>query len=72
MAVPAAGRCPCGGWPFGGPPEDNPKRYRDTSPIALLTVGCRQVIVHGTADDAVPFDLSVRYTAAAALGTTAA
>jgi acetyl esterase/lipase len=50
---------------LGGTPTSNPERYRSTSPIALLPVGCRQVIVHGTADDAVPFDLSVRYTAAA-------
>jgi acetyl esterase/lipase len=50
---------------LGGNPESNPRRYRDTSPIALLPTGCRQVIVHGTADDAVPFDFSVRYTAAA-------
>jgi dipeptidyl aminopeptidase/acylaminoacyl peptidase len=42
-----------------------PERYRDASPISLLPIGIRQVIVHGTADDAVPFDFSVRYAAAA-------
>jgi dipeptidyl aminopeptidase/acylaminoacyl peptidase len=50
---------------LGGTPASNPERYRDMSPIALLPAGCRQVIVHGTADDAVPFDLSARYAAAA-------
>jgi acetyl esterase/lipase len=50
---------------LGGTPASNPERYRDLSPMALLPVGCRQVIVHGTADDAVPFDFSTRYAAAA-------
>jgi pimeloyl-ACP methyl ester carboxylesterase len=50
---------------LGGTPASAPGRYRDTSPAALLPLGCRQVIVHGTADDAVPFDLSSRYAAAA-------
>lgn len=48
-----------------GTPVSVPGRYRSASPISLLPTGCRQAIVHGTADDAVPFDLSVRYVAAA-------
>lgn len=50
---------------LGGTPESIPDRYRETSPITTLPSSCRQVIVHGTADNAVPFDLSVRYMAAA-------
>jgi acetyl esterase/lipase len=50
---------------LGGTPASYPGRYRDLSPAALLPMGCRQVIVHGTADDAVPYDLSTRYAAAA-------
>jgi len=50
---------------LGGTPASTPDRYQQTSPIVMLPSGCRQVIVHGTADDAVPFDLSVHYTAAA-------
>jgi acetyl esterase/lipase len=43
----------------------DPGRYRRASPIELLPMGVRQIVVHGTADDAVPFDMSVRYCAKA-------
>lgn len=37
----------------------------DASPIRQLPLGVRQILIHGTADDSVPFELSERYTAAA-------
>lgn len=37
----------------------------DASPLHLLPLGVRQVIVHGTSDDVVPFRLSERYVSAA-------
>ena len=44
---------------FGGKPPD------EASPLAQLPLGVRQVLVHGTHDDAVPFDQSARYVEAA-------
>jgi dipeptidyl aminopeptidase/acylaminoacyl peptidase len=46
---------------MGGAPEDVPDRYESGSPAAQLPLGVRQVLVHGTADQVVPFDLSERY-----------
>jgi len=46
-------------------PSERPDIYRQTSPAALLPLGVRQVLVHGTADTSVPIDLSRRYRAAA-------
>ncbi|HEU5332722.1 MAG TPA: alpha/beta hydrolase [Actinocrinis sp.] len=50
---------------LGRTPDEDPGRYREASPLALLPLGGRQVIVHGTADDAVPFAMSAGYAAAA-------
>jgi acetyl esterase/lipase len=50
---------------LGGDPEQRPEAYRLASPAALLPLGVPQVLVHGTADDSVPFELSERYAAAA-------
>jgi acetyl esterase/lipase len=50
---------------LGGSPESVPDRYAAASPIALLPLGVRQLLVHGTADDAVPHELSAAYNAAA-------
>lgn len=50
---------------LGCTPEEDPGRYRAASPLALLPLGGRQLIVHGTADDAVPFAMSADYAAAA-------
>jgi dipeptidyl aminopeptidase/acylaminoacyl peptidase len=46
---------------MGGAPEDVPDRYASGSPAAQLPLGVRQVLVHGTADQVVPLDLSERY-----------
>ena len=50
---------------LGRTADEDPARYREASPLALLPLGGRQVIVHGTADDAVPFAMSAGYAAAA-------
>lgn len=50
---------------LGGSPAEVPAVYAAASPLALLPLGVRQLIVHGTMDGNVPFDLSERYAAAA-------
>jgi acetyl esterase/lipase len=50
---------------LGGGPEERREAYRLGSPAALLPLGVPQVLVHGTADASVPFDISERYAAAA-------
>ena len=53
-------------------PESAPGRYMapdhfaDGSPIELLPLGVPQILVHGTADESVPYEMSQRYVAAAA------
>ncbi|QSO50742.1 alpha/beta hydrolase [Alicyclobacillus curvatus] len=46
---------------LGGTPSEVPERYAVASPDALLPLGLPQVLVHGTDDDRVPFDISDRY-----------
>ncbi len=50
---------------LGGDPAEVPDRYAASSPAALLPLGVRQVLVHGDDDDAVPYEMSVRYTESA-------
>jgi len=50
---------------LGGGPQERREAYRLGSPAALLPLGVPQVLVHGTADASVPFDISERYAAAA-------
>jgi acetyl esterase/lipase len=50
---------------LGGGPRERPEAYLRGSPAALLPLGVPQVLVHGTADESVPFDISERYAAAA-------
>jgi acetyl esterase/lipase len=50
---------------LGGPPEQVADRYRRACPTLLLPLGVRQLVVHGTEDEDVPFDLGPRYAAAA-------
>jgi acetyl esterase/lipase len=47
-------------------PDDAPEDYAAASPLAQLPLGVPHVLIHGTADDDVPFVLSERYAAAAA------
>lgn len=50
---------------LGGSPAEYPDRYAATSPIELLPLGMPQVVVHGTEDEHVPYELSQRYYDAA-------
>lgn len=50
---------------LGGVPARVPERYRAASPMEMLPLGVRQLILHGTADDAVPIELSRHYAEAA-------
>ncbi len=50
---------------LGGAPQEFPERYAVASPMELLPLGVRQVLVHGTEDDNVPYEISRAYHAAA-------
>lgn len=50
---------------LGGPPEEFPERYRQTSAVELLPLGVRQWLIHGAYDRIVPLKQSMRYKAAA-------
>ena len=47
---------------IGGTPDAMPERYAVASPAAMLPFGVPQVLIHGTADDSVPYDMSEVYT----------
>jgi pimeloyl-ACP methyl ester carboxylesterase len=42
-----------------------PKHYADGSPVELLPLGVPQIVIHGTVDDSVPFEMSEHYVEAA-------
>jgi len=42
-----------------------PEHYADGSPVELLPLGVPQIVIHGTVDDSVPFEMSERYVEAA-------
>jgi acetyl esterase/lipase len=46
---------------LGGGPGRHPDRYRLADPMQLLPVGCPVRLVHGSADDRVPCDMSRDY-----------
>ena len=48
-----------------GPPEQYDQRYAAVSPADLLPLGVRQILLHGTADDSVPYEISRDYAEAA-------
>jgi acetyl esterase/lipase len=50
---------------MGGAPNEVPDRYAEASPLDLLPLGVRQVLVHGTNDAEVPYAMSERYVEAA-------
>jgi acetyl esterase/lipase len=50
---------------IGGGPERYPDRYAAADPALLLPIGVRVRLVHGTADDRVPCQLSLDYAARA-------
>jgi acetyl esterase/lipase len=49
---------------LGGSPDQVPQRYAATSPIELLPISVAQRMVHGTADNIVPYDMSERFAKA--------
>jgi acetyl esterase/lipase len=51
---------------LGGAPEEVPDRYAEASPAQRLPLGVRTVLVHGTADPAVPVACSRTYALTAA------
>jgi acetyl esterase/lipase len=50
---------------LGGSPAEVPEPYAAASPVELLPLGVPQVLVHGTEDEDVPYELSGRYASAA-------
>jgi len=42
-----------------------PEHYEDGSPLELLPLGVPQIVIHGDADEDVPYQMSVRYVEAA-------
>jgi pimeloyl-ACP methyl ester carboxylesterase len=42
-----------------------PEHFPDGSPLELLPLGVPQIVLHGTADDSVPYEMSERYVEAA-------
>jgi len=46
---------------LGGTPEQVPQGYASTSPIELLPISVPQHLVHGTADNIVPFEMSAEF-----------
>jgi pimeloyl-ACP methyl ester carboxylesterase len=42
-----------------------PEHFADGSPLELLPLGARQIVIHGEADEDVPHSMSVRYVKAA-------
>jgi acetyl esterase/lipase len=50
---------------MGGAPNEVPDHYAEASPLELLPLGVRQILVHGTNDADVPYAMSERYIEAA-------
>jgi acetyl esterase/lipase len=50
---------------MGGAPEDLRSRYQQSSPIELLPLGVRQILIHGETDNLVPVSMSKEYAEAA-------
>ncbi|HSE11800.1 MAG TPA: alpha/beta hydrolase [Rudaea sp.] len=50
---------------IGGGPDQCADRYAVASPIELLPLGVRQLVIHGANDDALPVGLSRNYASAA-------
>lgn len=50
---------------LGGTPQAVPQRYAVTSPAELLPLGVPQILIHGTDDAVVPYEISRRYVESA-------
>jgi acetyl esterase/lipase len=46
---------------LGGPPDRVPQHYDAASPMQLLPISVPQRLIHGTADNVVPFEFSERF-----------
>jgi acetyl esterase/lipase len=46
---------------MGGGPDQYPERYAEASPLELLPMGLKQVLIHGRADENVPISQSERF-----------
>jgi acetyl esterase/lipase len=46
---------------IGGSPQEVPERYKLASPIELLPVNVKQILIHGELDRHVPVELSINY-----------
>jgi acetyl esterase/lipase len=49
---------------LGGSPDQVPQRYAAASPAELLPISVPQRVLHGTADNVVPFEMSQRFAKA--------
>lgn len=49
---------------LGGSPDSLPQRYAASSPMQLLPISVPQRVMHGTADNLVPFEMSERFSKA--------
>ena len=49
---------------LGGSPDRAPQRYASASPRELLPISAPQRVLHGTADNVVPFEMSERFAKA--------
>jgi len=50
---------------MGGAPSDQASRYSQASPVDLLPLGVKQIIVHGEVDKTVPLSMATEYAGAA-------
>jgi acetyl esterase/lipase len=48
---------------LGGSPDQYPERYEVTDPARLLPLGCPVRLIHGTADENVPYSMSAAFLA---------
>ena len=50
---------------LGGMPDELPDHYAEASPLELLPLGVRQIVIHGDRDEDVRYEMSAAYAEAA-------